>query len=147
VRTTHLVGVLVVALSAAGLIGFNWWQAQHKNVGVAQAWDIQGPPCPSLSQADFEARGFRAPKTFDYDGILIGRNAGAVSCADVKQGGGKGLFIDRVCQFTSAAAITVKTPKGAGFYFTPGVGKGATIVIHDGAPRCVMASKFTLQDG
>ena len=49
-----------------------------------------------------------------------------------------------VCQFTSPAALTAKTKAGM-FYFLPGVGKPATLIIQHDQPRCVLASKFTLK--
>jgi hypothetical protein len=146
VRTTHLIAAAVVVLSAAGLIGFNWWRTQTANISVAKAWNVEGPPCPTLTAVEFEAGRYTAAKSFDYDGILIARHSGHVSCSDVKQGGGKSLFVDRVCQFTSPAVITVTSAKGA-YYFAPGAGHGATVAIHDGVPRCVLGSTFTLQDG
>ena len=90
------------------------------------------------------ARHYRLPKTFDYDGVTLGRVAGDVSCSDVKDDGGKGFGTDKVCQFTSPATLTVATPVGV-TYYEPGVGQPATLSIHRDVPRCVLASKFTLQ--
>lgn len=138
---------IVVALGllpVAALYGHDFLIHRAQDIGVAKAWAIDGPPCPALTAGDFAARGFKVRSSFDYDGIAIGRHSGHVSCSDVKQGGGTGLFIDRVCQFTSPQVITVTSKAGA-FYFVPGVGQPASIVIHDGKPRCVMASKYTLK--
>jgi hypothetical protein len=36
--------------------------------------------------------------------------------------------------------------KGVRYVFLPGIGQPATIAIHHDVPKCVMASKFTLQN-
>jgi hypothetical protein len=140
----HVVGAVVVITAAIGLVAFNFAHDRGANVGAAKAWDIQGAPCPILSQADFVQQRYAAKKTFDYDGVTIGRLAGDASCSDVKEAGGKGLFNDKVCQFTSPATLTVASKAGA-FFFVPGVGQPASLIIHRDVPRCVMASKFTLK--
>jgi hypothetical protein len=139
-----IAGVLVSAL-AVGAVTFEYLHVRAIHVATAKAWDIQGPPCPALTEAEFAARRWAAPKTFDYDGVTLGRAAGDASCSDVKTGGGTGFGTDKVCQFTSPAALTVAV-KGTRYFFLPGVGQPATIAIHHDTPRCVMASKFTLQN-
>ncbi|HEX2816474.1 MAG TPA: hypothetical protein VHN39_08770, partial [Phenylobacterium sp.] len=96
------------------------------------------------TQAEFTAKRYTALKTFPYDDVTIGRTAGDASCSDVKENGGMGFGTDRVCQFTSPATLTVVSPAGS-WFFVPGAGQPSTLIIHKGAPRCVMASKFTLQ--
>ncbi len=115
-----------------------------EEAATAKAWNIQGAACPALSQAEFTANRYTALKTFDYDGIAIGRAAGDASCSDVKDSGGKGFLNDKVCQFTSPATLTVISKAGS-FFFVPGVGQPASLVIHHDTPRCVMASNFTLK--
>jgi hypothetical protein len=139
----HLIGGIAVAVAAAGFLGFNFLTERHKNVSVAQAWDLKGPPCPTITAETFAAQYKRARQVFDYDGIAIGRHSGNVSCSDVKQKGGKGLMVDRICQFTGPTVITVTSSRGA-FYFVPGVGHPATISIHEGQARCVLASNYTI---
>lgn len=140
----HIVIAVVVITAAAGLIAFQLVRDRDAAIATAKAWDVQGPPCPALGRAEFQARRYTAPKTFDYDGILIGRVAGDVSCSDVKANGGRGLETDKACQFTSPAVVTVTSRAGA-FFFVPGAGHPATLHIHQGVPSCVMASNFTLQ--
>jgi len=141
---THVVGAVVVATAAVGLIGWNYMKERGASVATARAWDIKGPPCPALSAADWTAKRYKAEKHFDYDGIDIGRHAGDASCSDVKDHGGTGFGTIRVCQFTSPAVLTVTSKKGA-FYFVPGIGQLASLIIEDDVPRCVMASNYTLQ--
>jgi hypothetical protein len=141
----HAIAGVLVSILAVGAITFEYMRDRAGHIAVAKAWDIQGPPCPALSEAEFAARRWTAPKTFDYDGVTLGRAAGDASCSDVKTGGGTGFGTDKVCQFTSPAALTVAI-KGARYFFLPGVGQPATIAIHHDVPKCVMASKFTLQN-
>ena len=140
----HAVIAVVVATSATALLTFNFVRDRNAHVATARAWDIQGPPCPGLTQAQFTAQGYKARHTFDYDGVTLARHSGDASCSDVRQAGGKGLFNDKVCQFTSPATLTV-TSRAGRFFFVPGVGQPATLAIHRDIPRCVMASKFTLK--
>ena len=140
----HTIGAAVVITLGVGLVTFQAVKNRTAAVATAKAWDIQGPPCPALTAAEFAAKRYTAKKTFPYDNVTIGRTAGDASCSDVKEGGGKGFGTDKVCQFTSPAALTVTTDQAA-YYFVPGVGQPASLIIHHGAPRCVMASKFTLQ--
>jgi hypothetical protein len=140
----HAVGAVVVITAGAALLTVQFVKDRNAHIATAKAWDIQGPPCPALSEAEFTAKRYTALKTFDYDGIAIGRAAGDASCSDVKDSGGKGFLNDKVCQFTSPATLTV-TSKAGSFFFVPGVGQPASLVIHHDTPRCVMASNFTLK--
>lgn len=140
----HVVSAVVVLTAGAGLISFQLVKDRQASVDTFKAWQVKGPPCPTLTEADFNAKHLTAPKTFDYDGTTIGRLAGDVSCSDVKSGGGKGFATDKVCQFTSPATLTV-TIKGAKTFFVPGVGHPASLYIHHDVPSCIMASNFTLQ--
>jgi hypothetical protein len=146
IGVAHVVAAVVASAAVAGVLAYNFVQTRDKNVAVAQAWKIDGPPCPSLTKAEFAAQGYKAPKSFDYDDVTIARKAGNVSCQDVKRSGGKGLLHDQVCQFTGPAALVVTTKKGE-FFYVPEVGKPATVYVHDGAPRCVLGGKFTLTSG
>jgi hypothetical protein len=142
---THVISAVVVVTAGAGLIAFQLVKDRESAVDTFKAWQVKGPPCPAMSQADFQAKHYTALKTFDYDGTTIGRTAGDVSCSDVKAGGGKGFSTDKVCQFTSPATLTVVSKAGK-FFFVPGVGQPASLYIHHNTPKCIMASNFTLQN-
>jgi hypothetical protein len=141
----HVVSAVVVITSATGLITFQVVKDRRANIDTYKAWQVKGPPCPSMSEADFNAKRYTALKTFDYDGTTIGRTAGDADCQDVKAGGGKGFSTDKVCQFTSPATLTV-TVKGVKTFFVPGAGQPASLYIHHDVPSCIMASNFTLQN-
>jgi hypothetical protein len=147
-RRFGLAHAILAALAITAVIGFatfQFVQTRNENVGQAKAWDIKGPPCPMLTQAEWTAKHWEAKKLLDYGGIRFGRAAGDADCAEIKQSGGFGLFSDLVCQFTSPAALTV-TSKAGTWFFVPGVGQPSTLIIHKDVPRCVMASNFTLQN-
>jgi hypothetical protein len=139
-----VIGAVVVVTAAVGLIAFDLVRAREANISAAKAWDIKGAPCPAFTKAAFEATRYTARKTFDYDGVTIGRSAGNASCSDIKEAGGKGLGVDKVCQFTGPVALTVSS-KAGDYFFIPDVGQPATLIIHRDVPRCVMASDFTLK--
>jgi hypothetical protein len=140
----HVIGAAVVLTAGIGLVTFQFMRDRDSHIATAKAWDIQGPPCPALTAAEFGAKRYTALKTFDYDGTAIGRTAGDASCSDVRDAGGKGLGTDKVCQFTSPATLTV-TSKAGSWFFVPGAGQPASLIIHRDMPRCVMASNFTLK--
>jgi hypothetical protein len=139
---------ILAAAAITALFGFGthqFLQTRKANIAQARAWAIQGPPCPALSEAEWTAKHYEAKKPLNYDGVLIGRVAGDADCADIKRSGGASLFSDKVCQFTSPAALTVASKAGT-WRFVPGIGQPATLIIHDNVPRCLMASHFTLQN-
>jgi hypothetical protein len=141
----HVILAVILTTGVIGLATFQFVQSRNANVSQAKAWHIKGPPCPALTQADWTAKRWEAKKILDYGGVKIGRAAGDADCADIQQSGGLGLFSDKVCQFTSPAALTV-TSKAGTWFFVPGVGQPSTLIIHKDVPRCVMASNFTLQN-
>ena len=141
----HVLAAAVVSAAVVGVLAYNFVQTRDKNVATAQAWKIDGPPCPSLTKAEFDAKGYKAPKSFDYDDIKIARKAGNASCQDLKRGGGTGLFHDQACQFTGPAALVVTTKKGE-FAYVPEPGQPVTVVVHDGAPKCVLGGNYKLTD-
>jgi hypothetical protein len=140
----HVIGAVVVITAGFSLVTFQFVRDRNAHIAAARAWDIQGPPCPRLTEAQWAAKHEKAPKTFDYDGITLGRWSGDASCSDVHDKGGAGFGVDKVCQFTSPLALSVASRAGT-FYFLPDVGKPATVRIHKDVASCVMASKFTLQ--
>jgi hypothetical protein len=139
----HVIGAVVVITAGFSAVTFQFVRDRSANIATARAWNIQGAPCPAFTQSEFQARRYTAPKIFDYDGIAIGRAVGDAYCSDVKDTGGAGLLSDKVCQFTTPVALTVASKVGTWFYIT-GVAQPATLIIHRGVPRCVLASKFTL---
>jgi hypothetical protein len=140
----HVIGAVVVTGVVIAGAALEIAKDRNANIATAKAWDIQGPPCPTLTPAQWTAAHQAAPKSFDFDGTTLARWSGDASCADVHDKGGKGFGVDKVCQFANPLVIRVTSPAGT-FYFNPGIAQPATVTIHKNVPRCVMASKFTLQ--
>ena len=141
---------LTIALAGSIAVGFpvyvfvgTYLKARTEALTRAREWTIEGPPCPSLTRAQFEARGLKAPKGLQYSGVTVSRQFGHVSCSYLRYGDGWGPDTYVVCQFTSPNVLRVETAKGQ-WYFVPGMGQPATISTPRDQARCVMASNFTL---
>lgn len=121
----------------------NYRDAVARHVADAKAWTIAGPPCPPSDAARFLGVHHKPPQRFDFEGVAFFRRTGHVSCAMIRDKGGRGSRLYAVCQFTSPGDLMVRTPAGD-TYFAPGPGQPATISTAGGVPRCVMASNYTL---
>ncbi|THD80608.1 MAG: hypothetical protein E7812_07720 [Phenylobacterium sp.] len=146
-RRRIVIGVMALAAVAttAAIFGPSLVVDRRKAIATAKTWTLSGPPCQALTTAAYGKQWFKATKGFEWDGVIFGRGAGHAECQDVTYGGGRGLGVYPVCQFTTPQVISVKTDKGL-FYFTPGLGKGATVAAPHGLPTCVVASNFNLRD-
>jgi hypothetical protein len=138
-------GAVAAALGFIGwLVGGAYLRDRRAALELARDWTIEGPPCPSLTKAQFEARGLRAQKGVFYDGVTFYRRFGHMSCSPLRYGGGWGLSVYPVCQFTSPQALRVTTKKGEWFYALP-PGQPATIATPHGQARCVQAANFNMK--
>ena len=140
----HLILGALIVVGVGTLLVYDHLHRRAASVAIAQDWDIKGPPCPSLTAEEWAAKRLSAPKSFDYDGDTLARWSGDASCSDVKEKGGVGLGVIKVCQFAGPVSLTAKTKAGM-FYFNTGVGQPVTLFIQNGQARCVMAGKFTLK--
>ena len=151
-RRLNPVALLAIGALGVGISTFAAWEI-HDLLGrraaaitAARDWTIEGPACAELSAAEFRARGLSAPKTFEYEGVSIGRRFGHVDCLMLRSDGGRGFKSHGVCQFTGPGALHVKTATSEAWFET-GPGQPATVSTEGGAPRCVLNSKFRLQGG
>lgn len=151
VRRRRLTAGQKVTLVAAALIAVSlpgWFLAQsylgkrEAALFLASEATVDGPPCPSLTKAQFEAQGLKAPKATLYEGVTFARQFGHMDCRSLRYGAGWGTEVYPVCQFTSPKALKITTAKGE-WYFNPGPGQPATVGAPRGQARCVMASNFT----
>ena len=133
---------LAVALPAY-VVGGAYLKDRDAALVLAREWTLDGPPCPSLTRAQFEAKGLKAPRALDYAGVTVARQFGHVTCSPLRYGDGWGLSHYVVCQFTSPNVLKVTTPKG-NWYFEPGMGRPATMSTPHGLASCVLASNFRL---
>ncbi len=130
-----LVGALMAIASIPLSEGYT---AFATNRGLRKEWIARGPACPAVAALSPAARGAKPPAPFVYKGVAFAYQIGDVACAPVPE---KSLFTKTtfpVCQFDAPAGIAV-TVNGRTTYFEPGVGRGATVMIHAGQPpSCVM---------
>lgn len=146
-RTTGekvVIGVAICAALAfpASLLGGSFLKQRAANIALAQAWSIDGKPCPRLTRAEFVARKLKAPQGVLYSNAKFYRRFGHMTCSPIAYDGGTGLGAYAVCQFTSPHVLRVTTKKGE-WIFLPGPGQPATIATPHDEAHCVMASNFT----
>jgi len=122
----------------------NYRAAIQLRVADAKAWRIDGPPCPTMTKAAFLKPRQKGARRFEFEGVVFFRRYGHVSCAAIRDKGGRGGQLYPVCQFTSPGDLMIRTEAGD-WYFQPGPGQAATVSTAGGAPRCVMASTFSLR--
>jgi hypothetical protein len=109
-------------------------------IGRADAWTAAGPPCPRVSAQT--ARAYAAPtETFRFQGVEFVRGYGYAVCGEIitdrRWGIGQRM---PVCRFNSPGKLEVSTSRGR-FDFITGTAP-ATVVIAEGAPRCVLAARL-----
>ncbi|HXQ09532.1 MAG TPA: hypothetical protein VN805_00885 [Caulobacteraceae bacterium] len=139
-------GLIAIAVGAPLLIGMaavSWLLQRQHAIEEAKAWDITGPPCPTLTLAQYQAGPQHPFESFTYEGIGFSRLYGHVSCNAVVNNGGTGLGTFPECQFTSADTIKITTPHGDVYYSTGS--HPATVAVHQNQPSCVMNGHFTGQ--
>lgn len=137
-------GALLFLGFAAWLYGGSFLRQRDFALNRAREAAVEGPPCPELSAAAFEARKLKRFKATFYEGVTFGRQFGHMDCSALRYGGGWSGETYPVCQFTGPALLQVKTDKGEWFY-APGPGNPATVATPHGQARCVMDSNFTMK--
>lgn len=134
--------IAAAVLILLGLIGASfipaWLKARNTAVADFAAWSVDGPPCPTVTPAQFVAERREAPKALLFSEVQFSRQYGHANCLYLHYDGGKSPETFPACQFTSPANLAVVTPKGT-FHFTPGLGQPATVFVEHDQPRCVMA--------
>ncbi|WP_312166295.1 hypothetical protein [Phenylobacterium sp.] len=136
-----LVGAIVVGAVAVGITSY-MKRADLLAASTAQARleTLNGPACPELTQAEYEASGAKAKQGFASNDIHYLRRYGHVDCSVVGDGKGGNGFAP-ICQFSGPQVLVVTTARGT-YYFRPGTGKPATVTTHDGVPACVVAGNY-----
>jgi hypothetical protein len=129
---------------AAWLYGGSYLRQRDFALGRAREAAVDGPPCPEITRAEFEAQRLKRFKATLYEGVVFGRQFGHMDCSTLRYGGGWSTAVYPACQFTGPGLLSVKTDKGEWFY-APGVGKPASVGAPHGKALCVMASNFTVQ--
>jgi hypothetical protein len=115
--------------------GYTAWSA---NRGLRKEWMASGRACPVVTALSYAARGAKPPRPFVYKGVGFAFQIGDVACAPVPE---TSLFTNvtfPVCQFDAPAGLAV-TVGDHTTYFEPGIGRGATVMVHAGQPpSCVL---------
>lgn len=139
--------IALAALTFLGLVGWiyggSYLRQRDLALDRAAGAAVAGPPCEPLTAAAFAARKLSAPKATRYEGVTFARRFGHVECSALRYGGGWGSDTYPVCQFTSPAALRVKTAQGE-WFFAPPPGQPATVAVPHGQPRCLLGSNFRL---
>jgi hypothetical protein len=138
-----LIAVVVGTPLLVGTAAVSWLLQRQHAIEEAKAWAITGPPCPTLTLAQYRAGPQHPFESFTYEGVGFGRLYGHVSCNAVVNNGGTGFGAFPECQFTSADIIKITTPHGDVYYSTGS--RPATVAVHDNQPNCVMNGHFTGQ--
>ena len=136
----------LLALASLGLLTWklvaNIQAIQRAKIADAKAWKIDGPPCPTITQAQFLANHDGGIRRFDYEEVAFFRRDGHVECAPIYGPDGRAEHAYPVCQFTGPGDLMIRTPKGE-WYFQPGAKQPATVSAGGGEPSCVLAAKIT----
>jgi hypothetical protein len=142
-RWAWIAFVAAVTLSSGWYLTSNYRKVVAQRVADAQAWRIDGPPCPNITQAQFLGVHHKPPRRFEFEGVVFFRRHGHADCAAIRDRGGRGDHRHAVCQFTSPGDLLIRTPAGD-WFFRPGPGQPATVSTSGPRPACVMNAKFRL---
>src|SRR5579864_5436719 len=112
-----VVAIIGVPLLMGTALATYLFQRQHA-IQDATAWNITGPPCRTLTLAEYQALPPHPFESFSYGGVVFGRLFGHVSCNAVVNDGGRGFGTFPECQFTSADVIRITTRQGTVYYST-----------------------------
>lgn len=143
-KITLGVAALIAVALPGWLLGQSYLGKRDAAMFLAREAAVDGPPCPSLTKAQFEAQGLTVKTATFYEGVTFARQFGHMDCRSLRYGAGWGTEVYPVCQFTSPKTLKITTPKGE-WYFNPGPGQPATVGAPRGLARCVMASNFTIK--
>ena len=142
---------VTLGVAAAIAVGLPGWFLAQSYLGkrdaalfLAREATVDGPPCPSLTKAQFEAKGLMAKKATFYEGVTFARQFGHMDCRSLRYGAGWGTEVYPVCQFTSPKTLVITKGERV-WYFEPGPGQPATVGLPKGEAHCVMASNFTIK--
>jgi hypothetical protein len=100
---------------------------------------VTGPPCAPLTRVAFEHQPFHPDvHGFDFQDMKVVYAFGDSECR--RYGDWRASYTR--CMFTSPGVVHV-TAGGAEAFYTPGIGRPATVTLANGKLSCVLASHFT----
>jgi acyl CoA:acetate/3-ketoacid CoA transferase beta subunit len=144
-RVVRTVAVLL-GMAVALTIGIYSWRHNNavlavENAQLRKAYVIDGPPCPTLSPAQYAALTLKPNKSFIFREVTFARRFGHADCGVLGALNPKDRGGVATCHFSGPAVLRVTTARGTS-YFQPGIGYPATIFASDTSVRCVLASNF-----
>lgn len=131
-------GMLLLLMAVPAIDVYRTWAGLRAE---KKAWDIKGPPCPVVDQAERAVVGYKAPKTFTYNKVVFTRHIGDVSCSAFREDGFMNPDNYSVCQFSGPGAVTVETARRR-VTFQPGPGRRTTVTVRAGQASCVVGGWF-----
>ena len=139
----QIVFPIIAVVAVVGVVGSYLVLQRQSNVAKAEAWTPLAPACPTETKAEYLAKGERAEHVSNYDDIHFGRGYGYVTCNEIGSDGGRGGGVVPVCQFNNPTVLQVTTVWGETIFVTGS--HGATVLVEDGRPRCLLAANQKLQ--
>ena len=137
-RWVQDLAMLSLLLAIASIPLSEGYTAWSTNRSLRKEWIAAGHACPVVAALSPAVRGAKPPRPFVYKDVGFAFQIGDVACAPVPE---KSLFTKvtfPVCQFDAPGGIAV-TAGGHTTNFEPGIGHGATVMVHAGKPpTCVM---------
>lgn len=131
VMTWGLGGLLVAILAGSFIL------QRYAAITQARNWMVEGPACPIITRAQFQASGQTIAHSFEYYGARYGRAYGYVNCDQVRPDWFDGRTVS-VCQFNSPTILEVKSGSADVLYASPV--KPMTVWMTDQGPHCVLAA-------
>ena len=131
---------LAAATALTGSLTARFLHIRAERVADALAWTLQGPPCPTLTEAELTAQVGKGLRSFEYGDATFFRRDGDVECAPVYEDGGRGDAHYPVCRFTGPGVLRIRTAQGE-WRFRPGPGRPAAVP--GGQAGCVLDDRGT----
>ena len=140
-----IIGMGVVVIVAAVLIGAVVMQGRQKEIRHAALWSVDGAPCPTLPASALPTLPNQPQTSFDYYDITFARAAGNVTCDQIKSNHGKGMRAVSACKFNSPEVLEVKTDK-ADVIYGPSIFHPVVIDVDQGQPSCTVIPVDRIKD-
>jgi len=106
-KIVFVAAALIAAAIPAWMFGGSFVRQREAALSRASEAKIDGPPCPSLTRAQFEAQGLKAPKATLYEDVVFARQFGHMDCSLLRYGAAWTTEVYPVCQFTSPKALKI----------------------------------------
>ncbi len=106
--------------------------------GGSEPVKLAGAPCAVLEPAAFQALGITPEESMRLGTATVRFRFGRAKCEATGSSGGGWDSGEPVCHFSSPSLLHVTTAGGGEFYFDPGVGQPASLLVGAEEARCVL---------